>query len=57
MTVALRPGFVSDAFIELTRRQDRGAAEEHRLTAMKADMAARVMAASASDVYAVESAT
>ncbi len=55
VTVALRPGFVTDDFIELTRRPDRTAAEEDRLTVMKGEMAARVMAASASDVYDVES--
>lgn len=55
VTVALRPGFVTDGFIDLTRRQDRTDPEEQRLAEMKADMAARVMAASASDVYEVES--
>lgn len=55
VTVALRPGFVTDEFIELTRRQDRTAPEERRLTAMKAEMAARVMGASADAVYEVES--
>jgi hypothetical protein len=54
VTVALRPGFVTDEFIELTRRDDRTASDEHRLTGMKAEMAARVMAAPASDVYEVD---
>lgn len=54
VTVALRPGFVTDEFIDLTRRVNRTAPEEHRLTAMKAEMAARVMAAPASDVYEVD---
>jgi hypothetical protein len=54
VTVALRPGFVTDGFIDLTRRQHRTASEEHRLTEMKAEMAGRVMAASASEVYEVE---
>jgi hypothetical protein len=54
MTVALRPGFVTDDFIDLTRRENRTAPEERRLTAMKAEMAARVMAASARDVYGIE---
>ena len=52
----LRQGFVSDAFIELTRMPGRSAADEHRLTSMKAEMAARVMAADAADVYDLESA-
>jgi hypothetical protein len=53
VTVALRPGFVTAEFIELTRRQDRSAPDERRLTAMKAEMAARVMAAPAAEVYEV----
>ena len=56
VTVALRPGFVTDEFIELTRRHHRTAHEERRLDAMKAEMAARVMAAPAGDVYEVDSA-
>lgn len=54
-TVALRPGYVTEEFIELTRREDRTAPEERRLSAMKAQMAERVMAAPAGDVYEVES--
>ncbi len=53
VTVMLRPGFVTEEFIDLTRQKIRTAAEETRLTAMKGEMAERVMAASASDVYAV----
>jgi hypothetical protein len=53
VTLALRPGFVTEEFIELTRREIRTAAEERSLTAMKADMAKRLMAAAASDVYDV----
>lgn len=55
VTVTLRPGFVTNEFIELTRRHHRTAPEERRLDAMKAEMAARVMAAPASDVYEVDS--
>ena len=51
VTVALRQGFVSDEFIDLTRRQTRTAAQERRLATMKSEMAARVMAAPANDVY------
>ncbi|MDQ6815804.1 MAG: hypothetical protein M3018_00140 [Actinomycetota bacterium] len=55
VTLTLRQGFVNDEFIDLARRATRTAAEEERLTAMKADMAARVMAAAAKDVYEVAS--
>jgi hypothetical protein len=54
VTVVLRPGFVTDEFIDLTRQATRTAPEESRLTAMKAEMAERVMAASAAEVYAVD---
>jgi hypothetical protein len=56
VTLTLRPGFVTEAFIDLTRRETRTDPEERRLTAMKADMAERVMAAAASDVYDVDAA-
>ncbi len=55
-TLTLRAGFVSDEFIALTRRADRSDAEEQELTAMKADMAVRVMSASATAVYDLEAA-
>ena len=51
--LTLRPGFVTDEFIDLTRQESRTAAEEQRLTSMKADMATRVMSAAATDVYDV----
>jgi hypothetical protein len=53
-TLTLREGFVTDEFIDLTRRTVRSADEEHKLTEMKADMAARVMSAAPSAVYDVE---
>lgn len=53
VTLTLRPGFVTDEFIDLARRENRTTAEEHRLSALKDVMAARVMAAAASDVYEV----
>jgi hypothetical protein len=56
-TLTLREGFVTDEFIDLTRREDRSADEEHKLTVMKADMAARVMSAAPSAVYDVETGT
>jgi len=53
VALALRDGFVSDEFIDLTRRDVRGTEEERQLTAMKAEMARRVLSAGASDVYDV----
>lgn len=53
VTVMLRPGFVTEEFIDLTRQETRTAADESRLTAMKGEMAERVMAACAADVYEV----
>jgi hypothetical protein len=50
-SVTLRDGFVTDEFIDLTRREDRSAEDEDRLTAMKHDLAGRVMAATASAVF------
>jgi hypothetical protein len=54
VTVALRAGFVTDEFIDLTRQTTRTTLEESRLTTMKAEMAERVMAFSAAEVYAVD---
>jgi len=51
VTLTLREGFVTDEFIDLTRQDRRSVDEERRLTAMKSDMAARVMSAAASAVY------
>ncbi len=51
--LTLREGFVGNEFIELARRPGRSREEEDRLTDMKAEMAARVMAARASQVYDV----
>jgi hypothetical protein len=51
VTLVLRDGFVSDDFIALTRTPDRTAAQEALLTAMKSEMAARVMAAPAVAAY------
>jgi hypothetical protein len=55
--LTLREGFVSEQFIDLTRQASRTADEERHLTAMKADMAARVMAVSAAEVYDIATAT
>lgn len=51
VTLTLREGIVREEFIELTRREDRTAAEEARLTEMKAELAARVIGTAAPDVY------
>ena len=51
VTLLLREGYVTDEFIELARRPERGDEEERRLTLLKREMAERVMAAPAPDVY------
>ena len=51
VALTLRPGFVTDAFTDLAGQESRTADQEHRLTAMKAEMAARVMSAAAAAVY------
>lgn len=57
VTVLVRKGFVTDEFVALARKDDRDADEERRLTALKHDMAERVMARPAAQVYDVESAS
>jgi hypothetical protein len=51
VTLTLRDGFVTDEFIDLTRRPERNDDEERALSAMKAEMARRVMSVPASEVY------
>jgi hypothetical protein len=51
VTLALREGFVSDEFIDLARTDPRSAEQERRLDALKLDMAERVLARSAAEVY------
>jgi hypothetical protein len=51
VTLAVREGYVTEAFVDLARRTDRTAAEEDRLDALKSEMAERVMAAPAAAVY------
>ena len=53
MTLELRDGFVTDEFIDLARTEPRGADEERRLDVLKREMADRVMARPASEVYEV----
>jgi hypothetical protein len=51
VTLVLREGFVSAEFIDLARTDGRSAEQEARLDELKAQMAAAVMAAEATDVY------
>jgi hypothetical protein len=54
VTLLVREGYVTDEFIDLARRNNRSAEEEARLSVLKREMADRVMAAPAEDVYDVE---
>jgi hypothetical protein len=54
VTLALREGFVTDEFIDLARTPQRTTDEERRLDVLKRDMADRVMARPAHDVYDVD---
>lgn len=49
--LVIRPGFVVPEFISLGRKRDRSADEEARLTVLKQEMADRLMAAPAAEVY------
>lgn len=49
----IRDGFVTDEFITLARTPDRTQAEEDRLTVLKQEMADRLLAAPAEEVYDV----
>lgn len=51
VTLILREGYVTDEFIALARREDRTCEDERRLIRWKLEMADRVMAATAADVY------
>jgi hypothetical protein len=53
VTLAVREGYVTDEFIDLARMPDRKRAQEERLTALKQEMAERVMSAPAVEVYDV----
>ena len=53
VTLALREGFVTEEFVDLARNEHRDAAAEQRLDALKAQMADRVMARPAAEVYDV----
>jgi hypothetical protein len=51
VTLLLRDGFVTEEFIDLARNDDRTDAQERRLDTLKAQLAQRVMATPAADVY------
>lgn len=51
VTLVLREGFVTDEFIDLARTDQRDAAQERHLDALKREMADRVMARPANEVY------
>ena len=50
-TLLLRDSFVTDEFVDLARAENRTEAQEQRLDALKAQLAQRVMATPAADVY------
>jgi hypothetical protein len=52
-TLALREGFVTEEFIDLARTEGRTADQERRLDTLKAELAERVMARAAEEVYDV----
>jgi hypothetical protein len=52
-TLLLRDGFVTDEFIDLARTENRSDGQDQRLDELKAQLAQRVMAAPAADVFDV----
>lgn len=50
-TLLLREGFVTDAFIDLARTESRDPEQERRLNALKLELADKVMAHDASEVF------
>lgn len=52
-TLVLREGFVTDEFIDLARAEERSPHQERRLDDLKRELADRVMARPASEVYDV----
>ncbi len=53
-TLTVREGFVTDEFIDLARAERRDAGQERRLDTLKSEMAARVLAHAAGEVYDAE---
>lgn len=54
VTVQIREGFVVEEFIDLARRTDRTPDDERRLSVLKQEMADRLMARPAIEVYDVD---
>lgn len=53
-TLAIREGYVTDEFIALSRKEERSAAEEAHLAVLKQEMADRLLARPAVEVYDAE---
>jgi hypothetical protein len=51
VTLVLRDGFVTEEFIDLAQKDNRTEREESRLDELKAELAQRIMAADAGNVY------
>ena len=54
MTVIIRDGYVTDEFVALARKDGRSPEEEVRLGVLKQEMADRLMARPAVEVYDVD---
>ena len=50
VTLLLRPGFVTERFIDLARTEPRSSEQERELDALKRELAARVLARPAAEV-------
>ena len=53
VTLLLREGFVTDEFIDMIAKQDKTPADEQRFVELKEELAARVMGATADEVYEI----
>ncbi|MGH3836035.1 MAG: hypothetical protein ACRDSF_10070 [Pseudonocardiaceae bacterium] len=53
-TVVLREGYMREEFLTLARKEERTRAEEDRLTVLKRELADRLLADPATDVYDVD---
>jgi hypothetical protein len=56
VTLVLRDGFVTDEFIDLARTRERTDSQERRLDLLKREMAERVLARPADEVYEISDA-
>jgi hypothetical protein len=57
VTLLLREGFVTEEFIDLARAETRDADQDRRLTTLKQELAGRVMARPAGEVYELDAAS